>query len=82
MSEVWHESLKLSHHKYILCTGTDDEYSFCGTLKGETIQFSAKNKTIFSIQITKGTYLFIMKVLAGDEEKIAFCGNISLIIKD
>ncbi|XP_069710338.1 lymphocyte antigen 96 isoform X2 [Phaenicophaeus curvirostris] len=34
--QVWYEGAKALHWKEILCSGADDEYSVCGTLKGET----------------------------------------------
>lgn len=32
--EIWKNSFKISEGKYDLCTGIDDEFYFCGALKG------------------------------------------------
>ncbi|XP_069477320.1 lymphocyte antigen 96 isoform X2 [Ambystoma mexicanum] len=32
---IWYNTLKVSDHTYVLCTGTDDEFEFCGSLKGD-----------------------------------------------
>ncbi|XP_077349011.1 lymphocyte antigen 96 isoform X2 [Lithobates pipiens] len=32
--EVWKNALKISEGRYDLCTGIDDEFDFCGALKG------------------------------------------------
>ncbi|XP_042320450.1 lymphocyte antigen 96 isoform X2 [Sceloporus undulatus] len=39
---LWHEGTKVLKWKTILCHGVDDDYSFCGTLKGETINTTVR----------------------------------------
>ncbi|XP_041422441.1 uncharacterized protein LOC121394746 isoform X3 [Xenopus laevis] len=39
--DVWKQSVKVSEYKYVLCSGADDYYPFCGAIKGETIEFSS-----------------------------------------
>ncbi|MEE6509845.1 hypothetical protein FKM82_028168 [Ascaphus truei] len=34
VASIWHESRKITKYKYDLCSGTDDEFEFCGVLKG------------------------------------------------
>ncbi|XP_030301220.1 lymphocyte antigen 96 isoform X2 [Calypte anna] len=45
---VWYNGAKALHWKEILCSGEDDKYSECGTLKGETIatEFDIKGARI------------------------------------
>lgn len=31
---VWYEGARALHWKQVLCSGTDDQYSLCGGLKG------------------------------------------------
>ncbi|XP_075439374.1 lymphocyte antigen 96 isoform X1 [Ascaphus truei] len=35
VASIWHESRKITKYKYDLCSGTDDEFEFCGVLKGD-----------------------------------------------
>uniref|UniRef100_A0A7M4FKX4 Lymphocyte antigen 96 n=1 Tax=Crocodylus porosus TaxID=8502 RepID=A0A7M4FKX4_CROPO len=37
IKNLWYLDAKALDWKQIICTGIDDDYSFCGTLKGETI---------------------------------------------
>ncbi|XP_039381440.1 lymphocyte antigen 96 isoform X3 [Mauremys reevesii] len=34
---VWYDAENISAWKKVICSGFDDDYSFCGTLKGETL---------------------------------------------
>nr|XP_005306836.1 lymphocyte antigen 96 isoform X1 [Chrysemys picta bellii] len=34
---VWYDAANLLEWKKVICSGFDDDYSFCGTLKGETL---------------------------------------------
>ncbi|XP_030409142.1 lymphocyte antigen 96 isoform X3 [Gopherus evgoodei] len=34
---VWYDAANILEQKKVICSGFDDDYSFCGTLKGETL---------------------------------------------
>ncbi|XP_041422433.1 lymphocyte antigen 96-like isoform X3 [Xenopus laevis] len=79
--DVWKQSVKVSEYKYVLCSGADDYYPFCGAIKGETIEFSS-DTLLPRLHLVQDKYIFSFKVLAGEQEKMAFCGNVSLIQKE
>ncbi|XP_048214944.1 lymphocyte antigen 96 isoform X2 [Perognathus longimembris pacificus] len=62
----------------VICKGSDDDYSFCRALKGETV-----NTTVpFSfrgIQFPKGRYNCVIEAIAGDPEEKLFCLNFTII---
>ncbi|XP_040288185.1 lymphocyte antigen 96 isoform X1 [Bufo bufo] len=35
--EIWKESVTVSQKRHVMCSEENDEYDFCGTLKGETL---------------------------------------------
>ncbi|XP_035172796.1 lymphocyte antigen 96 [Oxyura jamaicensis] len=78
---VWYDGAKALHWKEILCSGADDEYYVCETLKGETIAttFDIKGKrTIFP----KGDYSVIIEAFSDDSEKnMVMCVNYTMIVK-
>ncbi|XP_031460693.1 lymphocyte antigen 96 isoform X1 [Phasianus colchicus] len=78
---VWYEGARALHWREVLCSGTDDEYSLCGRLKGETIEteFDIKGKrTLFP----KGYYTVVLQAFSDDsEENIITCLNFTMIVK-
>ncbi|XP_030355421.1 lymphocyte antigen 96 [Strigops habroptila] len=78
---VWYDGAKALHWKEVLCSGADDEYSVCGTLKGETIA------TAFDIKgartkFPKGNYNIILQGFSEDSEKnMIMCLNFTMIVK-
>ncbi|XP_039697828.1 lymphocyte antigen 96 isoform X2 [Pteropus medius] len=64
--------------KEVICHGSDDEYSFCRALKGETvnttISFSFKG-----IRFSKGQYRCIAEAITGYTEEKLFCLNFTII---
>ncbi|XP_016009179.2 lymphocyte antigen 96 [Rousettus aegyptiacus] len=62
----------------VVCHGSDDVYSFCRALKGETV-----NATIpFSfrgLRFTKGRYRCIAEAFSGHIEEKLFCLNFTII---
>ncbi|XP_069816062.1 lymphocyte antigen 96-like isoform X2 [Dendropsophus ebraccatus] len=38
--QISKESITVSDRRYVLCSGYEDEYDFCGALKGETLNIS------------------------------------------
>ncbi|XP_007525858.1 lymphocyte antigen 96 isoform X2 [Erinaceus europaeus] len=72
------KSLDFPKRREVICRGSDDDYSFCKAVKGETV-----NTTIsFSydqIRFPKGTYRFIAEAVTGSTEETLFCLNFTLI---
>ncbi|XP_036194450.1 lymphocyte antigen 96 isoform X2 [Myotis myotis] len=62
----------------IICRGSDDDYSFCRALKGETV-----NTTVpFSyrgILFSKGKYRCVVEAITGITEEMLFCLNFTII---
>ncbi|XP_042320451.1 lymphocyte antigen 96 isoform X3 [Sceloporus undulatus] len=77
---LWHEGTKVLKWKTILCHGVDDDYSFCGTLKGETINTTVR---ISGAQPTylQGEYTAVFEAFSGYFEELVACMNYTLIIK-
>ncbi|XP_059972217.1 lymphocyte antigen 96 [Mesoplodon densirostris] len=72
------KSVNFPVRKEVICRGSDDHYSFCRALKGETV-----NTTIsFSfrgIRFSKGQYNCITEAIAGNTEERLFCLNFTVI---
>ncbi|NXU27213.1 LY96 protein, partial [Thalassarche chlororhynchos] len=79
--KVWYDGAKALHWKEVLCSGVDDEYAACGTLKGETIA------TAFDIKgartkFPKGNYNVILQGFSDDSENnMLMCLNFTMIVK-
>nr|XP_055174405.1 lymphocyte antigen 96 isoform X3 [Nyctereutes procyonoides] len=62
----------------IICRGSDDVYSFCRALKGETVNtripFSFRG-----IRFSKGRYKCVAEAISGDTEEMLFCLNFTVI---
>ncbi|XP_064245545.1 lymphocyte antigen 96 isoform X1 [Passer domesticus] len=78
---VWYDGAKALLWKELLCSGADDEYSVCGTLKGETLAsaFDIKgSRTAFP----KGNYIIVMQAFSDDSENnMLICLNFTMIVK-
>uniref|UniRef100_A0A2K6JQ12 Lymphocyte antigen 96 n=1 Tax=Rhinopithecus bieti TaxID=61621 RepID=A0A2K6JQ12_RHIBE len=65
-------SMTLPKRKEVICQGSDDDYSFCRALKGETVNttvpFSFKG-----IKFSKGKYKCVVEAISGSPEEILFC---------
>ncbi|KAM4864754.1 lymphocyte antigen 96 isoform 2-T2 [Thomomys bottae] len=71
-------SMELPKRREDICRGSDDDYSFCRALKGETVN----TKVPFSfkgIQFPKGQYKCVVEAIAGDPEEKLFCLNFTII---
>ncbi|XP_029447354.1 lymphocyte antigen 96 [Rhinatrema bivittatum] len=81
--DVWYKSIKVSGNRYIMCTGTDDEYQFCGSLKGETIRIDTEQR-FTKLKFEPGTYIAFGQIMTADEEdeKVALCVNMTVVIKN
>uniref|UniRef100_A0A8C9GZC3 Lymphocyte antigen 96 n=1 Tax=Piliocolobus tephrosceles TaxID=591936 RepID=A0A8C9GZC3_9PRIM len=65
-------SMTLPKRKEVICRGSDDSYSFCRALKGETVNttvpFSFKG-----IKFSKGKYKCVVEAISGSPEEMLFC---------
>ncbi|XP_026698732.1 lymphocyte antigen 96 isoform X4 [Athene cunicularia] len=78
---VWYEGANALHWKEVLCSGSDDIYSVCGTLKGESFAtvFDIKGSRI---QFPKGNYNIILQSFSDDSDNnILMCLNFTMIVK-
>ncbi|XP_072267144.1 lymphocyte antigen 96-like isoform X2 [Pyxicephalus adspersus] len=79
--EIWNDDKKqVSNTRYDFCSGTDDEYPFCGALKGETIRLSTRAK-LSKVPYIKGKFLGKFRVYAGQKEELIMCAVFTLINK-
>uniref|UniRef100_A0A8D0LCH1 Lymphocyte antigen 96 n=1 Tax=Sphenodon punctatus TaxID=8508 RepID=A0A8D0LCH1_SPHPU len=76
---IWHDATTFLEWKYVICSGSDDGYSFCGTLKGETVNTTMGASTS-TIKYLKGEYIILLKG-RNAEENLVVCMNYTLIIK-
>ncbi|XP_062986930.1 lymphocyte antigen 96 [Elgaria multicarinata webbii] len=77
---LWHKGLLSLKWDVTLCHGVDDDYSFCGTLKGETINTTVR---ISSRQpdYKQGEYMVIFEGFSGHFENFIVCMNYTFVIK-
>ncbi|NXV09148.1 LY96 protein, partial [Cettia cetti] len=78
---VWYDGAKALLWKELLCSGADDEYSVCGTLKGETLvsEFDIKGSRM---KFPKGNYSIVVKGFSDDSENdMLMCLNFTMIVK-
>ncbi|XP_044279996.1 lymphocyte antigen 96 [Varanus komodoensis] len=64
----------------VLCHGEDDEYSFCGTLKGETINTTVRISGA-QPRYKMGKYIVIFEGFAGHFNNLIICMNYTFVIK-
>ncbi|NXI48871.1 LY96 protein, partial [Chloroceryle aenea] len=78
---VWYDGANVLHWKEVLCSGADDEYSVCGTLKGETFETSFDIKGA-RIKFPKGLYNILIQAFSGDSgDSIVMCLNFTMTVK-
>ncbi|XP_004175293.1 lymphocyte antigen 96 isoform X1 [Taeniopygia guttata] len=78
---VWYDGAKALFWKELLCSGADDEYSVCGTLKGETLA-SAFDIKGSRIAFPKGNYNIVVQGFSDDSENnMVICLNFTMIVK-
>ncbi|XP_033011332.1 lymphocyte antigen 96 isoform X3 [Lacerta agilis] len=77
---IWSKGFESVKWKGDLCKGVDDGYTFCGALKGETInttvRFSGREPTF-----EEGEYTIVVKGFAGHHKELIACLNYTIIIK-
>ncbi|XP_045705400.1 lymphocyte antigen 96 isoform X2 [Phyllostomus hastatus] len=71
-------TLEFPMRKEVICRGSDDEYSFCRALKGETVNTSVPF-SFKGILFSKGRYRFVVEAIAGNTEEMLFCLNFTII---
>ncbi|KAM3840757.1 lymphocyte antigen 96 [Vipera latastei] len=74
--------LKAFKWESTVCHGVDDDYSFCGTLKGETINTTVRirgSSTQYLKLFLKGEYTASLEIFTG--LKLVTCVNYTLILK-
>ncbi|NXF64233.1 LY96 protein, partial [Ciccaba nigrolineata] len=78
---VWYEGTNALYWKEVLCSGSDDEYSVCGTLKGETFATAFDIKGLRT-PFPKGNYNIIFQGFSDDSDNnILMCLNFTMIVK-
>ncbi|XP_053323636.1 lymphocyte antigen 96 [Spea bombifrons] len=72
--DVWYQSAKVSETRMDICTGVDDEFDFCGKLKGETVHVRLE-KGLEKFPPVKGKFTANFNLYAGEEEELVFCAT-------
>ncbi|XP_012590813.2 lymphocyte antigen 96 [Microcebus murinus] len=73
-------SMELPKRKEVICRGSNDIYSFCRALKGETVNTTV-SFSFSGIRFSKGKYRGIVEAIAGNTEEMLFCLNFTLIYR-
>ncbi|XP_021574592.1 lymphocyte antigen 96 isoform X1 [Carlito syrichta] len=71
-------SMELPKRKEVICRGSDDEYSLCRTLKGETLNTTV-SFSFRGILFSKGRYKVVAEAIDGSTEETFFCLNFTII---
>ncbi|EFB18394.1 hypothetical protein PANDA_021279, partial [Ailuropoda melanoleuca] len=71
-------SMHFPMRKEVICRGSDDVYSFCRALKGETVN-TAVSFSYKGIRFSKGQYRCVAEAVSGDPEEMLFCLNFTII---
>ncbi|XP_046930010.1 lymphocyte antigen 96 isoform X2 [Lynx rufus] len=64
--------------KEVICRGSDDVYSFCRALKGETVNTTV-SFSFRGIRFSKGRYRCVAEAITGNTEEMLFCLNFTVI---
>uniref|UniRef100_A0A2I3HYN8 Lymphocyte antigen 96 n=1 Tax=Nomascus leucogenys TaxID=61853 RepID=A0A2I3HYN8_NOMLE len=65
-------TMKLPKRKEVICRGSDDDYSFCRALKGETVNTTV-SFSFKGIKFSKGRYKCVVEAISGSPEETLFC---------
>uniref|UniRef100_A0A8C8WQQ5 Lymphocyte antigen 96 n=2 Tax=Panthera TaxID=9688 RepID=A0A8C8WQQ5_PANLE len=71
-------SMDLPVRKEVICRGSDDVYSFCRALKGETVNTTV-HFSFRGIRFSKGQYRCVAEAITGNTEEMLFCLNFTVI---
>ncbi|XP_054841216.1 lymphocyte antigen 96 [Eublepharis macularius] len=78
---LWYETKKVIEWKRVVCAGEDDDYTYCGALKGETINTTVRISA-GKANYPMGEYTATLKGFSGYSEADLFiCMNFTLILK-
>ncbi|XP_056378989.1 lymphocyte antigen 96 [Hyla sarda] len=77
--QIWKGPVTVSDRRYVLCTGLDDEYDFCGALKGETLNLFHHDLKFRKLQLIPGLYTINIHLLVGKKEEMLACFIITVI---
>ncbi|XP_015271676.1 PREDICTED: lymphocyte antigen 96 [Gekko japonicus] len=81
ITALWYERKKVLEWRNVLCTGEDDDYTFCGALKGETVNTTVGLRSR-KASYPMGEYIAILKGYSGHSEADLFlCMNFTLFLK-
>ncbi|XP_066435139.1 lymphocyte antigen 96 [Eleutherodactylus coqui] len=70
-AEAWKGSLSFSNRSFVLCSGADDEYDFCGVLKGETLKINVYDHKLRNLQLNKDRYTIKFRLFVGEQELLS-----------
>uniref|UniRef100_A0A8C8ZDS1 Lymphocyte antigen 96 n=1 Tax=Prolemur simus TaxID=1328070 RepID=A0A8C8ZDS1_PROSS len=73
-------TMELPKRKEVICRGSDDIYSFCRALKGETVNTTV-SFSFTGIRFSKGKYRAVIEAITGSTEEMLFCLNFTLIYR-
>ncbi|XP_016071490.1 PREDICTED: lymphocyte antigen 96 isoform X2 [Miniopterus natalensis] len=62
----------------VVCRGSDDEFSFCRALKGETVNTTV-SFSFRGIRFSKGRYQCVVEAITGNTGEMLFCLNFTII---
>ncbi|XP_011837375.1 PREDICTED: lymphocyte antigen 96 isoform X2 [Mandrillus leucophaeus] len=71
-------SMTLPKRKEVICRGSDDDYSFCRALKGETVNTTV-SFSFRGIKFSKGKYKCVVEAISGSPEEMLFCLKFDII---
>ncbi|XP_063155467.1 lymphocyte antigen 96 [Candoia aspera] len=80
---LWNGPLKALEWESTVCHGVDDDYSYCGALKGETINTTVRIRgsgSRYLKLLEVGEYIVSLQVFSGLKELMT-CVNYTLILK-
>uniref|UniRef100_A0A2D4KXM0 Lymphocyte antigen 96 n=1 Tax=Micrurus paraensis TaxID=1970185 RepID=A0A2D4KXM0_9SAUR len=80
--QLWNGPFKSLKWESTVCHGVDDDYSYCGALKGETINTTVKIRGSGPnyMKFLKGEFIVFLEVFTGLKELIT-CVNYTMILK-
>lgn len=73
-----YNSLNFPVRQEVICRGSDDEYSFCRALKGETVNTTV-SFSFKGIRFSKGRYQCVVEAITGNTGEMLFCLNFTII---
>ncbi|XP_040288186.1 lymphocyte antigen 96 isoform X2 [Bufo bufo] len=79
--EIWKESVTVSQKRHVMCSEENDEYDFCGTLKGETLNAYYHGFSSRKLQLLKGQYTVRIGLYVGEKEELLSCFLMALKVK-